>query len=665
VPTTEERHLTDREIEALRSRNCLAEDWSRIFVAPDFDVARVYGVSFHGDIHLGRLEGSVKAEGGVLKRTGIYRATLYNTTVGNGVLINDVGGHISNYRIEDGVRIEGVGVMAVVGEATFGQGVHVEAVNEGGGRTVPIFAEMSSQFAYLLASYRYRPALRQALEALAQRAAETARSCIGVIGAGAVVRGVPEIVNVNVGPAAVVSGAALLSNGTILSEPAAPTTVGSGVVARNFIIGEGSVVNDGAILEHCFVGQGCRIGRQYSAENSLFFANCEGFHGEACSLFAGPYTVSHHKATLMIAAMFSFFNAGSGSNQSNHMYKLGPLHQGLFERGSKTGSFSYLLWPCRVGPFSVVLGKHGGTFDLGDFPFSYVTETGGKTSVVPGFNLYTVGTVRDGTKWPARDRRTGSVKRDLLRFDVLSPYTVGRMAQGEAILKELAAATPREVEDVALRGVTTPRLLLKTCAKYYATGIEMYLAGCVVARAKAALDARRDLHQALDDDTDAIYSERWVDVGGLLAAHDRLEGVLLAVESGLIVDAESLQAALRAAHEAYDRDAWAYVRRACRTRFGADPAEMTDAQLTALADVYLTARSTFLRRVLADARKEYDNTSRIGFGLDGNEAAVEADFEAVRGTYDTDKFVRQMNAEMTQLETAVADFKAALAARGG
>ena len=75
-------------------------------------------------------------------------------------------------------------------------------------------------------------------------------------------------------------------------------------------------------------------------------------NGEACAIFAGPFTVSMHKSSLLIAGMYSFLNAGSGSNQSNHMYKLGPIHQGIVERGSKTTSDSYILWPARVGAFS-------------------------------------------------------------------------------------------------------------------------------------------------------------------------------------------------------------------------------------------------------------------------------------------------------------------------
>ena len=117
---------------------------------------------------------------------------------------------------------------------------------------------------------------------------------------------------------------------------------------------------------------------------SLFFSNCQGENGEACAIFAGPFTVTHHKSTLLIAGMFSFMNAGSGSNQSNHMYKLGPIHQGTMERGAKTTSDSYILWPARVGAFSLVMGRHVNHADTSNLPFSYLIEQRNTTYLVPG-----------------------------------------------------------------------------------------------------------------------------------------------------------------------------------------------------------------------------------------------------------------------------------------
>lgn len=146
------------------------------------------------------------------------------------------------------------------------------------------------------------------------------------------------------------------------------------MIARDFIISSGSRVDGGTIIERCFVGQACHLDHGYSASDSLFFSNCRGENGEACAVFAGPYTVTHHKSTLLIAGMFSFMNAGSGSNQSNHMYKLGPIHQGIVERGAKTTSDSYVLWPAKVGPFSLIVGRHYKHSDTSNLPFSYLIE---------------------------------------------------------------------------------------------------------------------------------------------------------------------------------------------------------------------------------------------------------------------------------------------------
>ena len=118
----------------------------------------------------------------------------------------------------------------------------------------------------------------------------------------------------------------------------------------------GARVEDGAVVHLLFVGQASSLSHLFSAHDSLFFANCACENGEAAAIFGGPYTVTMHKSSLLIAGMFSFLNAGSGSNQSNHMYKLGPIHQGVVERGSKTTSDSYILWPARIGPFSLVNG---------------------------------------------------------------------------------------------------------------------------------------------------------------------------------------------------------------------------------------------------------------------------------------------------------------------
>ena len=223
--------------------------------------------------------------------------------------------------------------------------------------------------------------------------------------------------------------------------------MGDSVIATDFIFSSGSYIADAAKLVRCFVGQACHVSHNFSAHDTLMFANCSFENGEACSVFAGPYTVSMHKSSLLIAGMFSFLNAGSGSNQSNHMYKLGPIHQGIIERGSKTTSDSYILWPAKVGAFSLVMGRHYRHSDTTDLPFSYLIEKSDETYLIPGVNLRSVGTIRDVKKWPKRDKRQDAAQLDCINYNLLSPYTIEKMIRGRNQLLNLKAVSGDRSEE--------------------------------------------------------------------------------------------------------------------------------------------------------------------------------------------------------------------------
>jgi len=653
--------LAEAQIQQLQSQGCRAEDWSRVTVAADFDPATIFDAAFLGTVQIGSLSGSVAGVHGLEKPCGIYNATISNCTIGDGVRIANIGVHLANYTIGNHVSIENVGTMQTNAGATFGNGVEVDVLNEAGGREVVLFNELSVQFAYMMCLHRYRPEMVNKLKAIAKNYAESVKSDVGTVGDGAVICSVSEMVDVNVGAYAVVNGAATLMNGTVLSEQDAPTTVGNEVVAKDFIIAESSSVTSGAVLAHCFVGQGCQVGKQFSAENCLFFANCEAFHGEGCSAFCGPYSVSHHKSTLLIAAMFSFYNAGSGTNQSNHMYKLGPCHEGKVLRGTKTGSFSYMMWPCRVGPFSVVLGKHTSTFDTADYPFSHLdARPDGKCAMVPGLHLTTVGTVRDGAKWPKRDRRKGSVKRDIISFDVFSPYTVGRMIKASESLKAISAATDKSIDEVSIGGAIVKRLILRTGQKYYKSGIHMYLLEKVVEKAEAGLCDGVAVADLFASSPEAVFSEDWVDVGGQLMPQQRLVDLHDAIESGSIASVEAFAAAAAKVAEMYGDDEWVWVKNAYQKVFGIDLDTVTGEGIAEIAKTYLAVKSKFLKLVVIDAEKEFAELSRCGFGLDGTPEKAPTDFESVRGTYEDNSFVKEMNTAIASLVTRIEAFEKAL-----
>jgi hypothetical protein len=651
METRDYRALRDDEIRQLKAQACTADDWQAVRVAEPFLVERLSHVEFAGSVAIGNLTGEVQRPDERARPCGIYRARIADCTIGDQVRIANVGGHVTGYAIGNHVLIENIGVMETRPGAMFGNGVDVAALNEAGGREVPLFNELSSQHAYLACVYRYRAGVVERLLEMGRRAAADAAGDVGTIGEGAWVVGVPKIIDVAIGPAATIDAAQSLINGTVLSHPDAPTTIGDGVIAKDFIVAEGAQVSGGAMLRGTFVGQGCRVGHQFTAENSLFFANCEAFHGEAVSVFAGPYTVTHHKSTLLIGGLFSFYNAGSGTNQSNHRYKLGPTHEGKLERGCKTGSFAYLMWPCRVGPFSVVLGKHTRSFNSADLPFSHLeADASGRCELIPGHYIATVGTLRDGTKWPQRDRRTGSMLRDVVCFDVFSPLTVGRMMRGAELLSSLQTSVERSVASVNVGGVDIKRVLLRMGAKRYAAAVERYLREQIVQRAERKLNGGANtVRDVFAEISTAVYSSEWVDVGGQLMPRERLEKLIRAIASGEIETVDQLQLTLREIHAAYEEDVWTWVRRQSADALRLNLDEMTPEQVAKCVSQYCEQQQKFLRLVLIDAEREYDEASRVGFGMDGGEPAAEADFVAVRGRFEENSFVKQVTAEIESL----------------
>ena len=390
--------MTPAEIAALQQQGCVSEDWNLIEVADAFSPAHIVRTTFSGRIRLGAFTRSFTLGGGVTRHSGISDACLHNVTVGDNCLIRSVQGYIANYDIASDCLIDSVGIISTDEPSSFGNGVKVSVLNETGGREVLIHDRLSSHEAYMIALYRHRPAFVEKMNAIIAAYADSVRSDRGSIGSGVQIFGCQEIHGVRIGDGCVINGTTRLSNGSVNSAADAPVYIGQNVIGEDFIISEGSSVTDGTMLTRCYVGQACQFGHGYSASDSLFFCNCQGENGEACAIFAGPFTVTHHKSTLLIAGMFSFMNAGSGSNQSNHLYKLGPIHQGTLERGAKTASDSYILWPARVGAFSLVMGRHVTHSDTTNLPFSYLIEKGETSYLAPGVNLRSVGTIRDAQK---------------------------------------------------------------------------------------------------------------------------------------------------------------------------------------------------------------------------------------------------------------------------
>jgi len=635
------RKLTESEIKILTNQVCRCDDWSRIEVAEGFNPKYIRNSNFSGDVRIGVFEKDVTFFGGVKKHTGIVNATIHNCRIGNNVYIGQIRNYIANYVIEDNVVIENVDMLSVDGVSSFGNGTPVSVLNETGGREVLIYDHLSAHLAYILALYRHKPAVIEKISTMIKDYARSVSSDMGVISEYARLTNCRTLHNIRVGAYAKVDSIYRLTDGTINSNVDAPTFFGPGVIAEHFIACTGSVVTDGAEIFHTFVGQGCVLGKQYSAENSLFFANCQGFHGEACAIFAGPYTVTYHKSTLLIAGLYSFLNAGSGSNQSNHMYKLGPIHQGIVERGSKTTSDSYILWPAKIGPFTLVMGRHYKHSDTSDLPFSYLIESGDDSVLVPGANLRSVGTIRDAQKWPKRDKRTDPRKLDCINFNLLSPFTIHRMMKALDILKTLQKISGETSDFYSYQSAKIKPSSLQNGLKLYEMGIIKFLGNSLIKRLEttqfendAAIQAR------LRPDT-PIGAGEWLDLSGLFAPKSEVEQLLADIDSGRINSLDSIDSVFHNMHRNYYTYEWTWAIEKIQERFGKKIENFTARDVINFVEKWKDSVVALDRILYEDAKKEFALGARIGFGVDGSEYDRNLDFEQVRGEFEKNSFVNE------------------------
>jgi len=646
--------LSAEQIDQLTRQGCSSEDWSKVQVAEGFNAESVKSTHFSGHVKLGVFNKQVSFFGGVSKPAGISEATIHNCTIGNNVYISRVRNYIANYIIEDNAVIDHIELLAVEGESSFGNGVEVAVVNEAGGREIPIYDNLSAQTAYVLAFYRYRPQLIEKLRKMIADYTACVTSSMGLVGEGARLINCRVIKNVKIGPASLIEGVNKLENGSINSCIEDVVHIGPGVFAEDFIVCSGSEITDGAIIYKCFIGQGTVLSRQYSAENSVFFANCGGFHGEACAIFAGPYTVTHHKSTLLIAGLFSFLNAGSGTNQSNHMYKFGPVHQGVIERGSKTGSDSYILWPAKVGAFTVVMGRHYRNSDTSDLPFSYLIEHEDESILAPGVNLRSLGTVRDARKWPKRDRRKDPNKLDHINFKLLSPYTIQKMVNGRNLLCKLKATSGDTSEYFTYHNVKIKNSSLDRGVKLYQMGIDKFLGNCLIKRLEGKqLENYDQLRAAMKPQT-SIGIGKWVDMAGMFAPEEAVEKLLSDIENGSVSSLEQVADSFRSMHENYPEYEWVWAANVLLEKQGKTMDEITADDIIELTKKWKQAVVELDNMLYADARKEFTTTAQTGYGLDGSQGTKQADFEQVRGTFEENSFVLEIEKHIVR-KTALGD----------
>lgn len=589
------RPLTSEEIEVLKSNDCWAEDWTSINVSEDFKPNYMHRVMLYGEVNIGAFNKNVEVSQGFVKHSGINNATLRNVTIGDDCLIENVGNFINNYTIGDDCYISNISTMETTEGATFGEGNLVSVLNEVGEGNVILFSDLNSQLAAFMVKHFSDKELKENIRQLIKTDIENKAPERGQIGSNVKIVNTKEITNCVINDLCEVNGASRLSDCTLLGSVHGNVYVGTGVIIENSIIAEGSSVINSVKIQDCFVGEACQLSNGFTASASVFFANSYMSNGEACAAFCGPFTTSHHKSSLLIGGMFSFYNAGSATNFSNHAYKMGPMHWGILERGSKTASGAYLLMPATLGSFSVCFGKlmhHPNTRNL---PFAYLIADGDKMFLIPGRNITTVGLYRDIKKWPKRDLRAPENRKSIVNFDWLSPFSVGEILKGKKILESLREVTGDNVSQYLYHEYIIPATSLHKGIKYYDIALRIYM-GAVLKRV-----LKRD--PAITPPSTQIGVGDWDDLSGLLLPVSEEERIVKDMREGNIETIQQLLERFEEINNNYREYQWAWTYSVICDYYGISEITLEDANR--IHEDYIRARRSWIAEIKKDAEKEY------------------------------------------------------------
>ena len=589
------RPLTSEEIEVLKSNDCWAEDWTSVNVAEDFKPNFMHRVMLYGEVNIGAFNKNVEVSQGFVKHAGINNATLRNVTIGDDCLIENVGNFINNYTIGDDCYISNISTMETTEGATYGEGNLVSVLNEVGEGNVILFSDLNSQLAAFMVKHFSDKDLKEKIRQLIKTDIDNKMPERGQIGNNVKIVNTKEITNCIINDFCEVNGASRLSDCTLLGSAHGNVYIGTGVIAENSIIAEGASVINSVKIQDCYVGEACQLSNGFTASTSIFFANSYMSNGEACAAFCGPFTASHHKSSLLIGGMFSFYNAGSATNFSNHAYKMGPMHWGILERGSKTASGAYLLMPATLGSFSVCFGKlmhHPNTRNL---PFAYLIADGDKMFLIPGRNITTVGLYRDIKKWPKRDLRALENRKSIVNFDWLSPFSVGEILKGKKILESLREVTGDNVSQYLYHEYIIPASSLHKGIKYYDIALRIYM-GAVLKRV-----LKRD--PSITPPATQTGIGDWDDLSGLLLPVSEEERIVNDLQDGTIDSIQQLIERFEEIDANYRQYQWAWTYKMVCDYYGISEITLEDANR--IHEDYIKARRSWIAEIKKDAEKEY------------------------------------------------------------
>lgn len=213
------------------------------------------------------------------------------------------------------------------------------------------------------------------------------------------------------------------------------------------------------------------------------------------------------------------------------------------------------------------------------------------------------------------------------------------MWRGYEILNDLQKLSGENTEVYGYKNCKIRNSSLRHGQELYKIGIQKFLGNSLISRlSDRQYTCIEEIRAALQPDH-AIGLGDWVDLSGLITPKSEVARLLNDIEQNhLTID--DVHDRFVEMHTQYYSYEWTWALARLQEVWGCSVDEVSIEQLKDTISRWLKAVVSLDKKVYDDARKEFDLNSHTGFGVDGDRQQVEADFEEVRGSFDSNAFVQ-------------------------
>ncbi|AXA37378.1 MAG: DUF4954 family protein [Candidatus Hydrogenedentota bacterium] len=435
----------------LEAAGCWAADWSRVRVAEGFNPKRVAAVKFFGDVYLGKFQADeIEADKGVKFPAGVYHSVVCDSVISDDALIHNVG-VLSNYVVGPKAVVMNCKTVSATPGTAFGNGVEMSIAIETGGREVLSYAELTIPVAEKVTKNRDNKELLAEYADFVAKYVEAVKSPKGIIEEGAKVLNTAKVVNVYVGPYAVIDNATKVSEATLLSNKEEKTEVLDGSWVVKSILQWGCEVASMAIVDSSVCTEHSHVERHGKVTQSILGPNTGIAEGEVTASLCGPFVGFHHQS-LLIAALWpeGKGNVGYGANVgSNHTSKA-PDQEIWPGEGIFFGLGTNIKFPSNFtkAPYTIIATAVNALPQKVEFPFSLINSPADRfEGISPAYNEIMPGWVLSDQIYMVKRNEGKYIKRNKARrsqfvFEVFRPDIVDLMIEARRRLQEVKEVKP-------------------------------------------------------------------------------------------------------------------------------------------------------------------------------------------------------------------------------